>query len=92
MTSDQDLLDDARRTFGPLTVASRTDPVGVVVDVLRSDGTVLWPNYASGQDENMAILAAEQRYLVEQIGSGSMPGATYAEKAAERLGRHRASR
>lgn len=36
----------------------------------------------------MAILAAEQRYLAEEVGSGSLIGHTYAEKAAERLRRH----
>ena len=92
MTSEQELLDDAKRAFAPLRVTSRTGPRGVVVDLLRSDGTVLWPDYAFGQSETMAILAAEQRYLTEQVGSGSTPGATYADKAAERLRRHRASR
>lgn len=67
-------------------------PVAVLwLDLLRSDGTVLWPDYASGRSEMMAILAAEQRYLTEQVGSGSTPGSTYADKAAERLRRHRAS-
>ncbi|WP_375474358.1 hypothetical protein [uncultured Jatrophihabitans sp.] len=43
----------------------------VVVDLTRDDGSVLWPNYASGSDELLAVLVAEQRYLVEQEGRGS---------------------
>jgi hypothetical protein len=81
-------LADAMRTFAPMTVASRRDAQNVVVDLLRSDGSVLWPDYASGRSEIMAILAAEQRYLVEEVGDGSAPGVTYADKAAERLLRH----
>jgi hypothetical protein len=92
ITPDQDLLADAMLTFAPLRVASRRRAQDVVVDVLRSDGSVLWPDYASGPTELMAILAAEQRYLAEEAGHGSAPGATYADKAAERLRLHRPSR
>ncbi|MEV0719271.1 hypothetical protein [Asanoa sp. NPDC050611] len=35
----------------------------------------------------MAILSAEQRYLAEECGGGTVPGATYLEKAHERLRR-----
>lgn len=59
----------------------------VVVDLTRYDGTVLWPNYATGPDELLALLAAEQRYLVEEEGRGSVVGATYLEKARERVRR-----
>jgi hypothetical protein len=38
-------------------------------------------------DELTAVLAAEQRYLVEQVGSGSVRGETYVEKARERVRR-----
>jgi hypothetical protein len=34
-----------------------------------------------------AVLEAEQRYLVEQVGSGSVTGRTYLDKANERLRR-----
>lgn len=77
--------------FAPITAGVRAEGDGVVIDLFRTDGTVLWPDYASGATEVLAILAAEQRYLVEQVGAGSMPGATYNDKAAERLRRHRAS-
>jgi hypothetical protein len=40
---------------------SRRDAQNVVVDMLRPDGSVLWPDYASGRSEILAILAAEQR-------------------------------
>jgi hypothetical protein len=87
VNSEQSLLTDAMRTFAPMTVESR-EAQNVVVDLLRSDGSVPWPDYASGASEILAIFAAEQRYLVEEIGHGSAPGVTYADKAAERLRRH----
>jgi len=67
------------------------DDDGFVVDLCRSDGTVVWPSFARGVDELQALLAAEQRYLVEEVGEGSVPGATYADKAAERLRQWRGS-
>jgi hypothetical protein len=48
-------------------------------------------NYGSGPSELLAIMATEQRWLVEQEGSGSMPGDTYVEKAGERLRRNSAA-
>jgi hypothetical protein len=60
---------------------------GFRVDIVRSDGTVVWPDYASGPDPLLAVLSAEQRYLVEERGAGSVPGATYLDKARERLRR-----
>ena len=91
VTQDRDLAAEAAQALAPVMVAVRTESGGFVIDLLRTDGTVLWPDYASGDDELLAILTAEQRYLTEQIGRGSMPGATYMDKAAERLRRYRAS-
>ena len=91
MTPDRDLAAEATQALAPLTAAVRTESDGFVIDLLRTDGTVLWPDYASGDDELLAVLTAEQRYLTEQIGRGSMPGATYKDKAAERRRRYRAS-
>jgi len=42
---------------------------------------------ALAPDDLTAVLAAEQRYLVEQVGSGSVRGETYAEKARVRVRR-----
>jgi hypothetical protein len=46
---------------------------------------VTMANYGSGPSEILAIMATEQRWLVEQEGSGSASGQTYVEKALERL-------
>jgi hypothetical protein len=71
------------------SVALRTRPHGteIVVDLLRDDGTVLWPSFAQGPDELLACLAAEQRYLAEEVGHGTVRGKTYLDKARERLSR-----
>jgi hypothetical protein len=42
--------------------------------------------------QTLALLAAEQRYLVEEVGRGSVGGADYADKAEERLRRWDARR
>jgi hypothetical protein len=52
------------------------------VDRVRGNGTVVWPDYANGPDLLLAIVGAEQRYLAEEFG-----GATYLDKARERLRR-----
>lgn len=65
---------------------TRSEADGVVVDLTREDGTVLWPNYGIGP-ELLAVLAAEQRYLVEQEGRDAVAGATYLDKARERVRR-----
>jgi hypothetical protein len=54
------------------------------VDIVRGDGTVV---YASGPDPLLAIVSAEQRYLAEECGGGTVRGATYLDKARERLRR-----
>jgi hypothetical protein len=53
-------------------------------------GKVFWPNYASGPTETIAVIRAEQRYLVEEVDDRSAaPGKTYLDKAGERLRRGR---
>jgi hypothetical protein len=54
-------------------------------------GDVQMRNYGSGPSELLAIMATEQRWLVEQDGSGAMPGDTYVEQAKERLRRNGAA-
>lgn len=53
-------------------------------------GQVFWLNYASGSTETLAVIGAEQRYLVEEGGDRpAAPGKTYLDKAEERLRRGR---
>ena len=68
------------------------DGEGWRVDIAREDGTVAWPDFGGGPDPLRAVLEAEQRYLVEQVGSGSVSGRTYLDKANERLRRFEAER
>jgi hypothetical protein len=56
-------------------------------DLVTADGRIAVAGYGSGSDELTAVLAAEQRYLVEQVGRGSVGGATYMDKARERIRR-----
>ena len=42
-------------------------------------------NYAVGSTMLEAAFAAEQRWLAEEVGHGAAPGATYAERAANRI-------
>jgi hypothetical protein len=44
-------------------------------------------DYAIAPDSVLAVLAAEQRWLVEEQGRGSVPGDTYVDKARESLRR-----
>ncbi|HZA87334.1 MAG TPA: hypothetical protein VE466_10665 [Acidimicrobiales bacterium] len=44
-------------------------------------------DYAIAPDSVLTVLAAEQRWLVEEEGRGSMPGDTYVDKARESLRR-----
>ena len=43
--------------------------------------------YSRGPSPILAALAAEQRYKAEEIGSGTVLGRTYLDKARERLRR-----
>jgi hypothetical protein len=81
------LLDEVAQTLAPLAVVSRRDGDAFVAELVREDGTILWPNYAHGPSEVLATLAAEQRFLVEDRASGSVAGVTYLDKARERLRR-----
>ena len=61
---------------------------GVVVDLLGDvNRSVVIRDYAIAPDSTLAVLAAEQRWLVEEEGRGSVRGDTYVDKARERLRR-----
>jgi hypothetical protein len=81
------LLDEAALTVAPLVIKLRREGDTCVAALAGEDGKILWPNYADGPDEVLAMLAAEQRFLVEDRGSGAVSGATYLDKARERLRR-----
>jgi hypothetical protein len=83
------LVREATATIYPLVIAVRHDEDQVVIDLTDVNGSVVWPDYATAPDELLATLAAEQRYLVEEVGAGSVAGATYVDKARERLRRAR---
>lgn len=80
----QAVVREATAVLAPLAISLREDENDVVADLAR-DGVVVWPNYAVGPDDVLATLAAEQRYLAEERGSGTVPGVTYLDKARERL-------
>jgi hypothetical protein len=65
---------------------------GFTAHLVHDDGTIAWPDFAAGPDHLLALLAAEQRYLVEERASGSASGRTYEDKARERLRRWRMER
>lgn len=81
------LLAEAQAVVHPLSILTRRIPTGFAADLVGSDGTVFDPSYGSGPDSLLAALAAEQRYLVEQEGHGSVRGHTYVDKARERVRR-----
>jgi hypothetical protein len=49
-------------------VAVRRDADSCVAELVRADGTILWPDYADGSSEVLATIAAEQRFLTEDEG------------------------
>jgi hypothetical protein len=57
--------------------------------VSRRTGDVSVRSYGSGPSETLAVVVTEQRWLVEQDGTGSTTGVTYVDKAQERLRRGR---
>ncbi|SDZ46368.1 hypothetical protein SAMN05421684_5317 [Asanoa ishikariensis] len=61
------------------------------VDLGRPDGTVVWPLFMRGPDPLLAVVSAEQRYLAEERGGGTVRGASYLDKARERLRRWEAA-
>jgi hypothetical protein len=92
MTEAEDvgpLLNEVARAFAPSRIVCRKDGTDVVADVVGPNGVLAWPDFSRGPSELMAVLAAEQRFLVEQVGSGAAPGTTYVDMAKERLHRWR---
>ena len=81
------LLAEAQQAVAPMMIVARQVADGFVSDLVSSDGRVIHPLYGAGPDEVITIFAAEQRYLVEQEGRGSVAGATYVDKARERIRR-----
>jgi hypothetical protein len=82
------LHDAAQAALGPnLRFVVQATASGFLVDIAGPRGDVAWPAYASGPSPLLAVLAAEQRYRAEELGQGTVPGGTYAEKAVERLHR-----
>lgn len=70
-----------------MRIVARAAADGFAADLVAHDGKVATAHYAAGPDELLAVLAAEQRYLVEQQGRGSVVGKTYLDKARERVRR-----
>lgn len=42
-----------------------------VVDIVRGDGSVVWPHFGGGSDQFQALNTAWRRYVVEQLGLGA---------------------
>ncbi len=87
---EQALVSEIETIFAAsgLSLAARQEGDEWIVDLVsRRTVEVLAPLWAVGPTLTLAVLAAEQRWLVEQVGSGSVAGATYVEKARERLRR-----
>lgn len=85
-----DIALDVERWFEEqgFRVETRATPDGVVVDLVGDvNPEVVLKQYASAPTAALAVLAAEQRWLVEEQGSGSVRGETYVAKAEERLRR-----
>jgi hypothetical protein len=104
MATDAEQVEEVREWFGRLGFGlaiewrDRSDSLpresrrlgkGYWVDLVSlRTGKVFWPNYASGPTEVLAIIGAEQRYLVEEVGdTPAAPGDSYLDKAEERLRR-----
>jgi hypothetical protein len=69
-------------------LATREETNEWVVDLVSArTGEVFAPLWAGGPTRTLAVLVAEQRWMVEQVGSGSVTGATYVDKARELLRR-----
>lgn len=81
------LLAEAQEQVRPLRLAARSADDAFVCDLLAIDGSVAVAEYGAGLDELLAVLVAEQRYLVEQKGRDSVRGATYLDKARQRVRR-----
>jgi len=86
----EELFADVRAVLQPLVAEVRQHDEQF--DVFLLGGWSRGIPYASGPTEVLALLAAEQRYLVEQVGRGSVRGDTYLDNAEERLRRWNESR
>jgi hypothetical protein len=86
------LLAEAQGHVHRLKLVARPVATGFACDLVAVDGRVVAAEYGAGPDELLAVLVAEQRYLVEQDGRGSVSGATYLDKARERVPRGPAPR
>ncbi|WP_089243709.1 hypothetical protein [Asanoa hainanensis] len=62
------------------------------VDFVGPAGAVVWPRFMHGPDPLLALLGAEQRYLAEERGRGTVRGHGYLDKARERVRRWEVSR
>jgi hypothetical protein len=61
---------------------------GVAADLVGDvNPSVVIRDYAIAPDSTLAVLAAEQRWLVEEETRGAVPGKNYVDKARERLRR-----
>ena len=69
------LLAEAQGHVGPMRIAARRVADGFAADLIGLDGSVAAAAYGVGPDELLAVMVAEQRYLVEQEGRGSICGA-----------------
>jgi hypothetical protein len=81
------LMREARANVAPLDIAVRPTVEGFAADLVGTDGKLAVAEYGAGPTELLAALVAEQRYLAEQVGHGTVAGATYLTKAAERVRR-----
>jgi hypothetical protein len=81
------LFAEAQDHVRPMRITARRVADGFAADLVAVDGSVAVADYGAGPDELLAVLVAEQRYLVEQVGRGSIRGATYLDKARERVRR-----
>jgi hypothetical protein len=87
------LLAEVQEHVKPMRISARPSGDGFSADLLRADGHVVVAMYSDGPDELTAVLSAEQRYLVEQGGAvRCVSGATYLDKARERIRRARQDR
>ncbi len=66
------LRGEAVHRVAPLTIVSRATPERFATDLAFVDGRVAVADHGSGPDELTAVLVADQRYLVEEVGHGSI--------------------
>jgi len=83
-TEPAGLVASARQRLAPTIARVTRSAHGATVELTDQAGHIVWPEYAHGPNRLLALLAAEQRYLVEQTGADSTAGATYVDKARTR--------